>query len=342
MTLATGIEDFTTNVVLTSLPGSDQALVRVLVSDGFHTGEDVSDGTFTNAFHAPVVEIESPNSGTLFVEDQMIILRGSARDTEDGDLSGASLAWVSSLDGDLGSGKSIAVNASGLTEGDHTITLNANDSDSQLGTDTIVITVYRNRPFLAPSLATAPDFVTFSSIEGDSAVQTLDIALRNNGDGTITWESSSDQGWLTTGQGSGFTPADFELSVSTAGLSPGIYNGTLTFTDTHSTDVPETVQVELTIHAAAVADFSADPLSGSAPLKVNFSNLSFGAFNACSWDFGDAETSDDCTDTTHTYTQIGIFSPSLTISGLSGTDMITMEDYIVIDQAKIFLPTIIK
>jgi hypothetical protein len=77
---------------------------------------------------------------------QPFVLRGSARDPEDGRLSGSRLNWYSSLDGYLGSGAAVTVQLSppplnGAAV--HTITLQAEDSDGNVGEDRFTVTLTR-------------------------------------------------------------------------------------------------------------------------------------------------------------------------------------------------------
>ena len=86
---------------------------------------------------APVVTITGPNDGDSFEEGVLVDFTGTATDTEDGDLS-ASIEWLSSLDGSLGTGASIMTT---LSVGTHTITASATDSGLETGTDEIMVTV---------------------------------------------------------------------------------------------------------------------------------------------------------------------------------------------------------
>jgi PKD repeat protein len=93
------------------------------------------------------------------------------------------------------------------------------------------------------------------------------------------------------------------------------------------------------------ADFSASPISGVAPLTVNFSDLSQGNYSTCAWDFGDGSTSDQC-NPNHTYTAVGSYTVSLTVSGPGGMDKETKNNYILVntgssDGHKIYLPLIL-
>lgn len=62
-----------------------------------------------------------------------------------------------------------------------------------------------------------------------------------------------------------------------------------------------------------VADFTASPLTGPAPLTVAFVNLSFGNYTASLWDFGDGNTS-TATHPVHVYAAPGVYTVTLTVS----------------------------
>lgn len=79
------------------LPGSEQALFRLLVSDGLNTAQDDSDSIFQVAAKPPVVRIISPALTSGTVAGDSITLRGSAHDAAGRALSGNGFVWQ--LDG---------------------------------------------------------------------------------------------------------------------------------------------------------------------------------------------------------------------------------------------------
>jgi len=87
----------------------------------------------------PTAKIFSPADGSSFLQGDAITFKGSATDPEDGILTGASLVWSSSIDGQIGTGESFTRND--LSVGTHTITLTATDSKGAKGTDSVTITV---------------------------------------------------------------------------------------------------------------------------------------------------------------------------------------------------------
>lgn len=79
-------------------------------------------------------------------------------------------------------------------------------------------------------------------------------------------------------------------------------------------------------------DFEGVPTAGTAPLVVEFANLSEGDFHSYQWDFGDGTTSDDVA-TSHTYMDAGSYTVSLSALGPSRRQTRIREDYInVFDQ----------
>jgi hypothetical protein len=139
-TVGTGITN-TLSVHLDAmhLPGSDNALVRVMASDGVNTSIDQSDQPFSVAHKVPEPIINSPADGETYVEGQTIGLFGDAYDVEDGYLRDAAITWTSDRSGILGTGTSVYPENMAL--GPHQITMMATDSDGNQSTATITLTI---------------------------------------------------------------------------------------------------------------------------------------------------------------------------------------------------------
>ena len=85
-----------------------------------------------------------------------------------------------------------------------------------------------------------------------------------------------------------------------------------------------------------IASFSADPLNGTEPLTVTFSDSSTGDITSWSWDFGDGSPVNDTQNPPeHTYTVPGSYSVSLTVSGEGGSDTMTKTNYITVEDSTI-------
>lgn len=79
-----------------------------------------------------------------------------------------------------------------------------------------------------------------------------------------------------------------------------------------------------------IADFTASPTSGYAPLSVQFSNQSTGNITSYLWNFGDGNTSTQ-ENPNHTYQNSGSYTVSLTVSNGDVQDVKTRSNYIQVN-----------
>ncbi len=77
-----------------------------------------------------------------------------------------------------------------------------------------------------------------------------------------------------------------------------------------------------------VAEFSADPTSGPAPLEVYFTDESTGQIDTWEWNFGDGTPHSYVQNPVHTYESEAKYTVSLTVTGPGGSDTETKTDYI--------------
>jgi PKD repeat protein len=129
------------------------------------------------------------------------------------------------------------------------------------------------------------------------------------------------------------------LSPTHTYSSAGVYTVTLQAGGLGGTDWI-TRPNAITVHQAVHADFSATPLSGTAPLTVTFTNQSTGAYTNVLWNFGDGTTS-TLGNPTHMYAT-GVYTVTLRAFGLGGTDVFTHTNYINVSapQWRIYLPIV--
>ena len=95
--------------------------------------------------YPPTVNISSPENGSTFNSGSGISFKGTATDTEDGDLS-SGLTWISSIDGEVGVGGTGTF--SELSKGSHAISAEVIDSGDKSSSDTITIVVDDTVPAL--------------------------------------------------------------------------------------------------------------------------------------------------------------------------------------------------
>ena len=173
-----------------------------------------SEGVTVSAFVGIIVEappngpptavIVSPANGDTFTPADSIVFSGSANDPEDGPLIADALVWASNVDGQLGTGGSL--NAS-LSDGHHTVSLTATDSQGVVGAEFVSITVE------APN---APPTASITSpVPGSSFETGVNIAF--NGTGTDPEEGSltgASLVWTSDFDGEIGTGESFSASLS--------------------------------------------------------------------------------------------------------------------------------
>jgi len=192
-------------------------------------------------------------------------------------------------------------------------------------------------PGSRPRLQVLPATLRFQGeLGGSLAPQVLQIA--NVGGGTLTWNAGADVPWiqldpvegeLRTGE---TVRVEVSINLAGSGLTSGSHEGRITVSAPEAENSPQVVLVILEIvgpQPRPVADFSAEPTNGPAPLTVRFTNLSRN-FTSSLWDFGDGQTSTE-TNPTHTYEQSGTFTVKLTVRGPGGEDTITKANLITVN-----------
>jgi len=109
-----------------AMAGGSDVRFRVVATDGLNTGFDETDEAISIPNKLPTASILTPDNNTLFQPGELVVLQGIGVDMEDGTLPDEALHWSSNVQGSLGDGPSVPLNA--LQPGKHIITLTATDS----------------------------------------------------------------------------------------------------------------------------------------------------------------------------------------------------------------------
>lgn len=145
------------DVDFTTVPAfvDGQGFFELFASDGLNTtvvrSAPLRRGTAWKgtADNPPRVDMLTPDDATSYLKGATVILHSSGWDLEDGALEGASIAWSSSVDGAIGTGRLLSV--ASLSVGAHVITVTATDVASQTTSDTASITIVdRGLPATGP------------------------------------------------------------------------------------------------------------------------------------------------------------------------------------------------
>jgi len=115
-----------------------------------------------------------------------------------------------------------------------------------------------------PSFTVAPAKLSFSVAAGASAIGAQQISVASTVSG-LTWNAGgateSGGAWLAVSPPAGAAPGAITVSVNVAGLSPGSYRGSVTIVSPLANPMTQTVQVDLTVQAAAQPQLTAEPAS---------------------------------------------------------------------------------
>ena len=165
--LAPNLSDTSFEIDSAWLPGSENARLRLIASDGLNTIQ-VDSVSFQVGGKPPMVHISGPTTDDELTAGSTSVLQGAATDLEDGFLGDDNLSWASDQDGVLGTGRTAILPS--LSEGQHTLTLTAIDSDGNASTASVDVVVGPAPLVEAPATA---DSAALLACGGGAAVLVL-------------------------------------------------------------------------------------------------------------------------------------------------------------------------
>ncbi|WP_230669779.1 PKD domain-containing protein [Methanosarcina barkeri] len=135
----------------------------------------------------------------------------------------------------------------------------------------------------------------------------------------------------------GDNSTDTEQNPSHVYASAGNYTVNLTVANADGSDSEvktECIVVSEPLSGAPVANFTANVTSGTAPLTVQFTDLSSGdGITSWAWDFdSDGTVDSNETNPSHIYNSTGTYTVSLTVTGDGGSDTETKTNYITVSE----------
>ncbi len=266
----------------------------------------------------PVVNAGANQSITL--PENSVSLPGSGSDPDGGEVS---FQWTqqSGPDTAILTGDSTKdLTASGLTEGNYVFRLTVSDDENETVFDEVTVTVN-------PAVLVTENPVVNAGADQNLTLPDNSISLTGSGsdpDGgevSFQWNQQS-------GPNTATLSGDITAKLSASELIEGNYVFRLTVTDDENETVFDEVTVTVnpaavvpenpdgTINEAPIANATATPLNGEAPLKVNF-NASDAtddiAITSYTWDFGNGATSSEI-NPAYTFETPGAYKVTLTVA----------------------------
>ncbi len=203
-------------------------------NDGFST--TATRNIVVQAPHPPVVSVYWPASNSHFLNGTPVILKASAADYEEGILNNNRVTWSSSINGNLGTGKTITVN--NLVPGNHVISATAIDTTGLTTTVTIQVIVDQRKPEATiTSPAPGAVFAQGTTITFTGTATDFEEGILSGN--SLQWNSAAN---INLGSGN---------TLNTATLTPGSHLIKLIATDAQNakdtTDVLVVVQAPHTV-----------------------------------------------------------------------------------------------
>jgi len=168
------------------------------------------------------------------------------------------------------------------------------------------------------TVAVAPPVAAFTAAPLSGAAP-LTVSFTDQSTGQpSSWQWDFGDGVASTAQNPSHTYANV-----------GSYTVSLTVANSGGENTVTRVNyINATVPPPAAA-FSGSPVSGTAPLTVNFADESTGQPTSWLWEFGDGGTS-TLQHPSHVYTGAGTYSVSLTAANVGGQDAVTKSAYIAV------------
>jgi uncharacterized repeat protein (TIGR03803 family) len=171
---------------------------------------------------------------------------------------------------------------------------------------------------------------TTTSLSGAYVQQTGSLTVTIGPAGAVT------EGAMWKVDGGGWQASGTTVSGITVGSHPVAFNNIAGWSipsgQTANISNGQTASATGTYKPVFVAGFTANTTSGKAPLTVHFTDSSVGSITKWSWNFGDGKTS-TVRNPSHTYSQAGSYTVTLTVTGAGGTNTCTQPDYITVYDA---------
>jgi hypothetical protein len=142
---------------------------------------------------------------------------------------------------------SVTVNAESLSLGRHFSTVFITSPDADNSPQTLLISVIVNDEDNPPLIELSETSMNFGASAG-VATSTQYFWVTNSGLGSMEWTCEENSAWLECAPLSGIDEGKITVSVSTSGLTPGDYSGTVMVSSPEASNSPQEMVVNLKVY----------------------------------------------------------------------------------------------
>jgi len=268
--------------------GNFSVSLTVMNAEGMHTR------TLPSAVQVDIIPPQADFSATPTAGLSPLLV-----DFTDESTSGASTNWL----WDFGDGSTSILEApshSYTTSGFFTVSLTASNS---FGATTLTKNTFVTVDFIPPVAA-----YSATPLSGPSPM-VVNFIDQSSAGITTTWLWNFGDGSTSTLQNPSHT-----YTVT------GLYNTSLTSTNSYGTDtLVKFSHIDILPGPSIQANFTGAPLTGPAPLLVDFTDLSVGNIIQWNWNYGDGFSS-SLQNPSHSFASPGEYDISLTVTNANGSD----------------------
>jgi uncharacterized protein (TIGR03437 family) len=144
---------------------------------------------------------------------------------------------------------SVSVSPAGMSPGSYQGTVQITSSGVSNSPVSIAITL--TVASAGPTLAVAPQTLSFQYAIGAAAPPAQTVSITNAGSGTLTWTASDSDSWVVLTPLTGSAPATLTISVNPAGLAAGNYSSNVQVAAAGAAGTPATITVQLSVQASS-------------------------------------------------------------------------------------------
>ncbi|UCE43098.1 MAG: choice-of-anchor D domain-containing protein [Candidatus Aminicenantes bacterium] len=142
---------------------------------------------------------------------------------------------------------SVSVAIAGLSVGAYEGSLTITDPNASNNPQTVAVSLNISRE-PPPVIRVSTNQLTFSARVTGSNPSTQNFQVRNSGSGTLDYQITWDENWMSVDPDSGTSKGGnntHRVSINKAGLGEGTYRGTITISDPNASNSPQTIDVTL-------------------------------------------------------------------------------------------------
>ncbi len=167
---------------------------------------------------------------------------------------------------------SIQTNIAGLAGGSYSGTVTISAAGASGSPKTIAVGLTLATPAPSPALTVSPASLSFSGVVNGPAPAAKTLSVTNSGNGSMSWNASDNQPWLTVSPASGTNSGSISIQPNLTGLSQGTYSATVAVVAPGASGSPKTIAVSLTVAAAPATTLTAAPSAISFSASAGSSN----------------------------------------------------------------------